>query len=74
MASGELMPGLPSGFVGDDGAAVEATMAGKALSRRALLLLLLLLFHDPNQKMTEAFAALADPRYDISGSVRGPRT
>ena len=70
--------------MGDDGAAMEAGMAGKAVSRRALLVLLLLLFHDPQAdlklldvapgegKMTEAFAALSDPRYDMSGSVRGP--
>ncbi|CAJ1427406.1 unnamed protein product [Effrenium voratum] len=66
LASSELMPGLPSGFVGDDGAAVEAGSAGKALSKRALLVLLLLLFHSPQDhpRIAQAFASLADPRLD----------
>lgn len=71
LASGELMPGLPSGFVADDGAAVEAGMAGKGLAKRALLVLLLLLFHNPqaNAKIRVAFASLTDPRFDRSGSA-----
>lgn len=71
LASSELMPGLPSGFVGDDGAAVEAGMAGKAISKRALLVLLLLVFYNPqaNAKITMAFASLTDPRFDSSNSA-----
>lgn len=71
LASSELMPGLPSGFVGDDGAAVEAGMAGKAVSKRALVVLLLLLFYNPqaNGKIRVAFASLTDPRVDASAAT-----
>lgn len=65
LASSELMPGLPSGYVGDEGAGLsEAAAAGKSLARRSLIVLLLLLFYNTKDHpdLARAFASLADPR------------
>ncbi|CAE7028468.1 Dym [Symbiodinium natans] len=70
LASSELMPGLPSGYAGDEGAGSgEAASAGKALAKRALAVLLLLLFYDTKEypDLAAAFATLADPRQSSAG-------
>eukprot|EP00931_Biecheleriopsis_adriatica_P107266 TRINITY_DN81613_c0_g1_i1.p1 TRINITY_DN81613_c0_g1~~TRINITY_DN81613_c0_g1_i1.p1 ORF type:complete len:971 (-),score=219.79 TRINITY_DN81613_c0_g1_i1:31-2904(-) len=71
LGSTELMPGLPSGYltagVEESGAAAsEALSAGRCLAKRALLVLFLLLFHQPevHPMVSSAFASLTDPQME----------